>query len=122
MKELVKIYTDLQQKKRDIEKHMKKVKADIIDAAGDKLPEFGTKHINGVKFTIPKKVTWDSKAMDSIVESIKQAGENPSNYFIKTEYKIHESEYKKLPDDVQDYMASARTVKRGTISIEFDDE
>ena len=71
-----------------------------------------------VDVTTPKKVTYDQKVLAEKRKEIADSGENPDMY-IKAKYDISETAYKAFPQEVREYLAPARTVTPGTMTIKI---
>ena len=86
----------------------------------------GCRHLQGKDFGIirfddgnvtvisdlPKKPVWDQKQLSSIVEKIREAGDNPSEY-VETDFKVSESKYNAWPEHIRRTFEPARTLKAG---------
>lgn len=69
-----------------------------------------------VAVTIPKKVEYNQDLLKAKVKQLVDSGENPDMY-IHTEYGVSETMFKNFPIEVQEWLAEARTVKQGTVSL-----
>ena len=61
---------------------------------------------------LPKKPVWDQKQLSSIVQTIQEAGDDPSEY-VDTAFKVSESKYKAWPEHIRRTFEPARTLKAG---------
>ena len=61
---------------------------------------------------VPKRVKWDQARLASIVEEIRAAGENPSEY-VTIEFKVRERSYSAWPSSIRSAFEPARTVETG---------
>lgn len=61
---------------------------------------------------LPKKVDWDQKLIAAVVERIRAAGEDPSQY-VDIAIKVSERKYTAWPESIRAAFAPARTVKTG---------
>lgn len=97
--------------------------AAVKDAYKEKADPFGTAHVNfdgvKVKFTAPKKITWDQEALSAISAAIKEAGEDPLDY-VKVSYEVSETKYNAWPEDIRAAFEPARTVAPGKMRFEFE--
>jgi hypothetical protein len=63
---------------------------------------------------LPKKVTWDQKAIGSALDALEVAGcDVPMSKLVKVEIKISEGYYEQLKPEHQAILRPARTVKTG---------
>ena len=84
-------------------------------------PHIGSKRSQGVKVSTSKKVSWTN--LDKLYEQIKEEGGNPDNYIKRqTVYKVAEASYNSWTQDTQDRFLKHRSVKPGTLSVEFYDD
>jgi hypothetical protein len=78
--------------------------------------DFGTVRFDDDGITIisdlPKKPVWDQKQLSSIVQTIQEAGDDPSEY-VDTAFKVSESKYKAWPEHIRRTFEPARTLKSG---------
>jgi hypothetical protein len=78
--------------------------------------DFGTVRFDDDGITIvsdlPKKPVWDQKQLSSIVQSIQDAGDNPSE-FVETTFKVSESKFNAWPEYIRRQFEPARTLKAG---------
>lgn len=94
---------------------------EILSRYKDKIAELssdemtGTVRTDGVKFTIPKTVTWDQDMLAGLYDEI---GDTAGEY-IDVKYSVKESSYKSWPSNIKDSFTPARTVKPGKPRIEF---
>ena len=61
---------------------------------------------------LPKKVDWDQSLIAAVVERIRAAGDDPSQY-VDIAIKVPERKYGAWPDNIRAAFAPARTVKTG---------
>lgn len=61
---------------------------------------------------LPKRVKWDQARLAAIVERIREAGEDPSEY-VATEFKVSERAYGAWPSSIRTAFEPARTVETG---------
>jgi len=61
---------------------------------------------------LPKKVDWDQLLIAAVVERIRAAGDDPSQY-VDIAIKVPERKYGAWPDNIRAAFAPARTVKTG---------
>ena len=61
---------------------------------------------------LPKKVEWDQDKLAAVVERIRAAGDNPTEY-VEVTYKVAERAYTAWPTHIRDAFAPARTVRVG---------
>jgi hypothetical protein len=61
---------------------------------------------------LPKKVDWDQTLLAAVVERIRAAGDDPSQY-VDIAIKVPERKYGAWPDSIRAAFAPARTVKTG---------
>lgn len=61
---------------------------------------------------LPKKVDWDQTLIAAVVERIRAAGDDPSQY-VDIAIKVPERKYGAWPDNIRAAFAAARTVKTG---------
>jgi hypothetical protein len=106
-----------------------KLTKDLLDGVlnhkyGDQAAEF--RHLQGKDFgtvrfdddgitivsDLPKKPVWDQKQLSSIVQSIKEDGDNPSE-FVDTTFKVSESKFNAWPEYIRRQFEPARTLKAG---------
>ena len=93
---------------------------DIQKALQAKDDPFGTVHVDGLKFTVPKTVIWDQEKLGGLYHEIANGGENPTDY-MAVNYKVREAAFKNWPKSIQDAFIAARTVKAGSIKVEIGD-
>ena len=65
---------------------------------------------------LPKKVEWDQPLIAAVVERIRAAGDDPSQY-VDIAIKVPERKYGAWPDNIRAAFAPARTVKTGKQSF-----
>jgi hypothetical protein len=61
---------------------------------------------------LPKRVKWDQARLAAIVEQIRAAGEDPSEY-VAIEFKVSERAYGAWPSSIRTAFEPARTVETG---------
>ena len=61
---------------------------------------------------LPKRVDWDQRALAAVVERIRAAGDDPSEY-IDVAYRVPERKYAAWPESIRAVFAPARTVRTG---------
>ena len=61
---------------------------------------------------LPKRVDWDQRALAAVVERIRAAGDDPSEY-IEITYKVPERKYTAWPESIRASFAPVRTVRTG---------
>jgi hypothetical protein len=61
---------------------------------------------------LPKKVDWDQRLIAPVVERIRAAGDDPSQY-VDIAIKVPERKYGAWPENIRTAFAPARTVKTG---------
>ena len=61
---------------------------------------------------LPKRVDWDQRALAAVVERIRAAGDDPSEY-IDVAYRVPERKYAAWPESIRAAFAPARTVRTG---------
>lgn len=109
---MIEEYKKLTKQKSEIDKQLKKLKAQILEKHKPNI-QFGTAHFNDFDVVIQKKVKWDQ---DGLAEKAEQYN------FIKAEYKVNETLYKNLPDEIKEDLEDLRTESQGTITIKIKDE
>lgn len=82
----------------------------------------GTIRFDDGDFTVvadlPKRVDWDQDRLAAMVERIRAAGDNPAQY-VDIAFKVPERKYAAWPDAIRAGFEPARTVRPGTLKIEF---
>jgi len=82
----------------------------------------GTVRLADGEFTVvadlPKRVDWDQDRLAELVERIRTAGGDPSQY-VDTAFKVPERKYSAWPDVIRLEFEPARTVRPGTLKIEI---
>jgi uncharacterized protein YdaL len=95
---------------------------EIAEAYDIKGADFGTVHVTIGEFDIevntPKKAEWDQKKLASIVDEIRTAGDDPTE-FVKVEYAVEEKKYAAWPSYLQTKFEPARTLKPGTRTLKL---
>lgn len=86
---------------------------DIIRELGNEMT--GTVKVDGIKFTIPKNVSWDQATLEMKFNEI---GETAREY-VDVTYKVSENKYKAWPETIREFFEPARTLKTGKTKIEF---
>ena len=71
-----------------------------------------------IKQDVPKTVDWDQSKLAGIVDTIRKAGDDPSQY-VQVKYSVPETNFKAWPDAIRKVFAPARTVKPGKPKVEF---
>lgn len=61
---------------------------------------------------LPKRVKWDQARLAAIVEEIRAAGEDPTEY-VTIEFKVRERNYAAWPNSIRSAFEPARTVETG---------
>ena len=61
---------------------------------------------------LPKRVEWDQDKLAAVVERIRAAGDNPSEY-VEISFKVSERAYAAWPAHIRDAFTGARTVRTG---------
>ena len=65
---------------------------------------------------LPKRVDWDQEKLAAMVERIRAAGENPTDY-VDIAYKVPERNYTAWPDPIRQGFEPARTVRAGALKV-----
>ena len=82
----------------------------------------GTVRFDDGDFTIvadlPKRVEWDQDRLAAIVERIRAAGDDPSQY-VDIAFKVPERKYAAWPQAIRQGFEPARTVKTGSLKVEI---
>lgn len=112
--------------KKSYAAYEQKIKEEVIRRYNERLAAelrgkdepFGTIKLDGIKFTVPKKVDWDQSALANLYTEI---GDTAHEY-MDVSYKVKEAAFKNWPSSIQDAFIPARTVRPGTINIEFTTE
>ena len=68
-----------------------------------------TEHFK-IKTVVSKKIKWDEKALRTVANQIKDAGQDPEA-FIKYKLSVSETSYKGFPDAIQQAFLPARSVE-----------
>ena len=93
--------------------------AEARQAAGK---DTGTVRFDEGDFTIvadlPKRVDWDQERLAAMVERIRAAGDDPTEY-VDIAFKVPERKYAAWPDAIRVGFEPARTVRPGTLKIEI---
>jgi hypothetical protein len=80
----------------------------------------GTVRFDDGDFTVvadlPKRVDWDQDRLGEIVERIRAAGDDPSEY-VEISFKVPERAYAAWPEAIRRGFEPARTVKTGPLKI-----
>jgi hypothetical protein len=61
---------------------------------------------------LPKRVDWDQRVLAAVVERIRAAGDDPTEY-VDAAYKVPERKYTAWPESIRVAFAPARTVRTG---------
>ncbi len=67
---------------------------------------------------LPKKVEWDQAKLATVVDRIRAAGDNPTEY-IEVTYKVAERAYNAWPAHIRDAFTGARTVRTGKATFKL---
>ena len=67
---------------------------------------------------VKKDVKWDQGQLVGIVQTIRNAGDNPAQY-VKTTFDVSERKYTAWPDSIRRVFEPARTVKAGKPSFKL---
>ena len=82
----------------------------------------GTVRFDDGDFTIvadlPKRVEWDQDRLAAMVERIRAAGDDPSQY-VDIAFKVSERKYAAWPDNIRAVFEPARTVRTGALKVEL---
>ena len=82
----------------------------------------GTVRLADGEFTIvvdlPKRVEWDQAQLATMVERIRAAGDNPTEY-VDIAFKVPERKYAAWPEAIRQGFEPARTVKTGALKVEI---
>jgi hypothetical protein len=82
----------------------------------------GTVRFDDGDFTVvadlPKRVEWDQAQLAAMVERIRAAGDDPSEY-VDIAFKVPERKYAAWPDAIRQGFEPARTVKTGALKVEI---
>ncbi len=70
---------------------------------------------------LPKRVDWDQEQLAAMVERIRAAGDDPSQY-VDVTYKVPERKYAAWPEAIRQGFEPARTVRPGTLKVEIKPE
>ena len=80
----------------------------------------GTVRLADGDFTVvadlPKRVEWDQAQLAAMVERIRAAGDDPSEY-VEISFKVPERAYAAWPEAIRQGFEPARTVKTGALKI-----
>jgi hypothetical protein len=80
----------------------------------------GTVRLADGDFTVladlPKRVEWDQARLAAMVERIRAAGDDPSEY-VEISFKVPERAYAAWPEAIRQGFEPARTVKTGALKI-----
>lgn len=84
----------------------------------------GTKRISAldlpdVVFNVPKNVSWDNDMLAAIEGEVDSRG-LPLWSYMDVKRTVSETAYEKLPADVKEKFAAARTVKPGAMTVKFE--
>lgn len=61
---------------------------------------------------LPKKIDWDQALIGEVIERIRAAGDDPTEY-VETSFKVPERKYTAWPESIRAAFAPARTVRTG---------
>ena len=82
----------------------------------------GTIRFDDGDFTViadlPKRVDWDQDRLAAMVERIRAAGSDPTEY-VEINFKVPERNYVAWPEAIRQGFEPARTVRPGTLKIEI---
>ncbi len=82
----------------------------------------GTVRLADGDFTVvtdlPKRVDWDQERLAAMVERIRAAGDDPSQY-IDVAYKVPERKYAAWPEAIRAGFEPARKVRPGALKVEI---
>ena len=82
----------------------------------------GTVRFDDGDFTVvadlPKRVEWDQSQLAAMVERIRAAGDDPTEY-VDIAFKVPERNYAAWPDAIRQGFEPARTVKTGALRVEI---
>lgn len=82
----------------------------------------GTVRFDDGDFTVvtdlPKRVEWDQSQLAAMVERIRAAGDDPTEY-VDIAFKVPERKYAAWPDAIRQGFEPARTVKTGALKVEI---
>ena len=67
---------------------------------------------------LPKRVEWDQDKLAAVVERIRAAGNDPSEY-VEISYKVSERAYGVWPAHIRDAFTGARTVRTGKATFKL---
>lgn len=65
---------------------------------------------------LPKKVDWDASRLAALVERIRAAGDDPTEY-VDVSYKVPERKYAAWPANIRTVFEAARTVRTGKQTV-----
>jgi hypothetical protein len=82
----------------------------------------GTIRFDDGDFTViadlPKRVDWDQDHLAALVERIRAAGDDPTEY-VEINFKVPERNYLAWPEAIRQDFEPARTVRTGTLKVEI---
>ena len=67
---------------------------------------------------LPKRVEWDQDKLAAVVERIRAAGNDPTEY-VEITYKVPERAYAAWPTHIRDAFTAARTVRTGKATFKL---
>jgi hypothetical protein len=67
---------------------------------------------------VPKRVDWDQAQLAAMVERIRAAGDDPTEY-VETSFKVAERTYVAWPRAIREGFEPARTVRPGQLTIQL---
>ncbi len=67
---------------------------------------------------LPKRVEWDQDKLAAVVERIRAAGDNPTEY-VEVTYKVAERAYTSWPEHIRTAFTGARTVRTGRATFKL---
>ncbi|MBF0400814.1 MAG: hypothetical protein HQL90_08610 [Magnetococcales bacterium] len=71
-----------------------------------------------VAMDLPKRSSWDQGKLAGIVQTIRNAGDDPAQY-VETTFDVSERKYTAWPDSIRRVFEPARTVKAGKPSFKL---
>ena len=71
-----------------------------------------------VAMDLPKRPSWDQSKLAGIVQTIREAGDDPAQY-VETTLEVSERKYTAWPDNIRRVFEPARTVKAGKPSFKL---
>ncbi|MBF0460866.1 MAG: hypothetical protein HQL87_05665 [Magnetococcales bacterium] len=71
-----------------------------------------------IAMDLPKRPSWDQGKLAGIVQTIRNAGDDPAQY-VETTFDVSERKYTAWPDNIRRVFEPARTVKAGKPSFKL---